>query len=283
MRKAEYVKLLSDAETELRHALGIGADDMFDTAVVLGTGWGEQLDTEVLAFVQLKNLRAFSALDELDGHERRLEIIEVDTISNGIISKKPILILRGRIHTNEDSLNPNVRILVRLQIELLIKLGVKKLILTCSAGALTNDLMDGDIITINRLLSFGNEMMPLFPGEFVRPEGVLDQEWVKHSTTKTFAVNTGISFKRGPYMFFRGPHFETTADKREMFKRGAICVGMSIKPECAVAALYTDVRVIALGFISNGIQEEPNHTLHKDRAHKHAVRLSKALALAIHF
>lgn len=288
MKKSAYEDLLRATVVEVSRAFDLGPEDTFDTAIVLGTGWGDQFRAQILHSIKLSSLAAFSDLDELEGHERKLELAEVEVVAQdeqGTIKKK-IWILRGRVHMNEDTFNQSVRLMVRLQIEVLIKMGVTRLVLTNAAGALIPPplMRDGDIVSIDKLPSFGpGEVLPLFPGEFKSPESVLDLEWVRHSTSTTFATNTGMRFVAGPYMYYRGPHFENAGDKEEMRKRGAVCVGMSTKPECAVAALYPDVKVIALVFISNDSEEEPDHQLHQDRAHRHAEKLGKALSLAIGF
>ncbi len=284
MKKAEYQEHLQEVLENLRKALGLSVEDRFDTAIVLGTGWGDHLRFKALKSVKLVEVDGFHELDELDGHERCLEIWEVENPnaeSDGPATKR-ILALRGRIHMNEDTFNPAVRLMVRMQVELLHQLGVEKLVLTCSLGATIPQLIDGDIITIDKFLAFGSgEVMPLFPDEFIAPSAALDSTWINSCRDPKFHEQTGIRFMVGPHMFWCGSHFETTEDKEQMRKLGALGVGMSVKPECAVAALCDGMEVIALGFISNSMLEVPEHGLHKRRAKKHSAKLAKVALLAI--
>ncbi len=285
MKRADYYRLAGDktsegmlqkCERDLRHRFDLAHDEEIDAAIVLGTGWGDAFPFEATHTVRLTEIGAFSKLDELEGHERRLELgtVEVDG------KPKRVIVLRGRIHMNEDTFNPDVRLMVRLQIEVLIKLGVKKFVLTCAAGALWGHLSMGDLFYITDFVSWGSDTMPLFPGEFVNPAACIDQDATRHFQPDG-ALRERDELNMGPYVMFRGPHFESIGDKRLMLNSGGAVVGMSVKPECSVAALYPDVKVIPVALITNDNKETPDHETHRDRAKEVAEKLSRALMLLV--
>ncbi len=165
MKRRDYYRLkdekhsagmLQECECELRHRLELGPEETIPFAIVLGTGWGDAFPFTATHTVPLNQIGAFSQLDELEGHERRLELGLME------INGKPtrVIVLRGRIHMNEDTFNPAVRLMVRLQIEMLIKLGVKKFLLTAAVGGLLPELRAGEVVVVDSFPSWGNETLP---------------------------------------------------------------------------------------------------------------------------
>ncbi len=265
--KHRYEIRLDIAVKKTRERLGLEEGQTIKKAVVLGTGWGDSLDTGSTRFINLTEFPGGNDLETIQGHQRRIEI--------GKFGDEDVLILRGRVHMNECTFNPDIAVFVRTQIEVLLKLGVKNLILTCGAGGLGADATPGTIVFINAFVSGYNETMPLFPGEFCSPEQVLNQDWIDQIDESSYRPTNALL---GSYVFWRGPHIEGIVhDKGNMETRGAIAVGMSIKPECCVAALYPDVRVLALAHIMNGPQEVLNHEAHTAKAQQNSDRLGQLL------
>ena len=262
--KSRYYQELDAAVRIVRDELDIPDGMEITTGIVLGTGWGDSLVTKSAKSVSLTRLKDGPDLEMIEGHERKIEL--------GTIGGKEVLILRGRVHMNETTFNPDAVKFVRMQIEILLRLGVKNLILTCGAGGLRPDIAPGKVVFIDSFVSDNNETMPLFPGEFVSPESILDEAWI----TRARKIHLGTS--KGAYVFFRGPHIEGIKhDKKNMYMRGGIAVGMSIKPECTVAALHPNVRVLALAHIMNSSTEVLDHIAHTAKAQENSDRLGKLL------
>src|SRR3989338_3966224 len=98
--------------------------------LVLGTGWGDVLEVTNPCKIRLPQIPGFSRMRMLEGHARELVV--------GRVGDKHELALAGRIHLNEAPDDPIETIkMVRLQIEMLLQLGVKNLILTSAVGALS--------------------------------------------------------------------------------------------------------------------------------------------------
>ena len=98
-----------------------------NTAIVLGTGLGDTLPVTSPTTISFNDIPGFGSLGPLEGHAREFVY--------GFINKTPAIIMRGRIHLNEDPTNPGEIIrMVRLQTEMLAHLGVNRLIPTCAVG-----------------------------------------------------------------------------------------------------------------------------------------------------
>ncbi len=262
--KSRYYQELKEAVRIIREELEIPDGKEITTGIVLGTGWGDSLVTKAAKSVSLTRLKDGSDLETIEGHERKIEL--------GMIGGKEVLILRGRVHMNETTFNPDAVKFVRMQIEILLRLGVKNLILTCGAGGLRPDIAPGKVVFIDSFVSDNNEVMPLFPGEFVSPESILDEAWLENEWDRH------PSTFKGAFVFFRGPHIEGLKhDKKNMYMRGGVAVGMSIKPECTIAALHPGVRVLALAHIMNSSTEVLDHVTHTTKAQKNSDRLGKLL------
>lgn len=75
----------------------------------------------------------------------------------------------------------------------------------------------------------------------------------------------------------RGPDFEGRRhDKGNFAKLGADTVGMSVKPECCVAALY-EARAMGIAFITNDDKEVHTHETNVARAKASSEKLGAFL------
>ncbi|MDP3986067.1 MAG: hypothetical protein Q8P77_01385 [Candidatus Veblenbacteria bacterium] len=253
------------------------------TAIVLGTGLNNTIvfDTppkkEPVPFHWLP-LPEVSNLPGLDGHAR--------TIQLGYVDGEPILVLNGRFHMNETIMNPELIKMVRLQIEMLPYMGVKKLILTCAAGSIgiRGGLHPevGDVVLIDGFITLYAPKRPLFGGEFNSAEDALSPDLIKIAQT---SYPTRRWWKNGTYAMVCGPDLEgRKRDKDILHRDGACCVGMSILTEAAVAAQYPPMEVLALAFISNDWLEKDSHQLNKNRMEQHKednIKLLTGVASAV--
>lgn len=269
----------SAAETAavfLRQDLGI---DNVETGLVLGTGWGEALrldDMRSVPFSEIPGFENLAAFGKIEGHSR--------TVLYGTVQDVPVIALKGRIHLNEAP-GPIPGILVRLQVAMLMELGVKKLIVTSAVGSLVEEVDVHDVLIIDGFVTLFAPPMPLFSGEFVSPEDSLDPELagLAYRIGNELFDDTDSWAKRGGHVMVRGPFFEGRKyDKRFLASTGASVVGMSALPEATVAALYSDAKVLCLGFVTNSAFEEHSHESHQARAHKSEDRLAALLARIIH-
>jgi purine-nucleoside phosphorylase len=269
--RENYERDLDLAEARLRKLLGIGDDDTIETALVLGTGWGDAIEVEDDVIVPMGYLRFFNDLPLLASHKRQYEL--------GTIGGRRVLVLRGRLHLNDDTYDPMVRAMVMMQTDLLLRLGAKTLIVTNAAGSLTSDIAPKSILAIDGFVSLFTPVPLLFGGEFCTPDDTLDDELMKIADSE----RAELKIRRGSYAMVRGPHFEGRRyDKMMMHRLGAHSVGMSTLPACITVAYRNEhhgygVRVLALSFITNDPHEEMSDDLHRRRIKEMAEPLSAFL------
>jgi len=254
-----------------------------ETAIVLGTGWGNVLMEKMpealkIPFSQVPGFEYLEKMGEIAGHAR--EVVMDDLLVNPYPHTRSrlheVIMLRGRIHLNEDFDFGQVSKMVRLQIEMLLKLGVKNLILTNAAGSLRPEVKVGDIVAHDGFITLFAPKRPLTSGEFVSPEDMLKEANIRE--IEECAQKVGLNCHRGAGAMVSGPDFEGRKhDKRIMREFGATMAMMSILPEVAVAALYPRTNVYAISFITNTDSEEHSHEDNQVRAKASADKLGALL------
>jgi purine-nucleoside phosphorylase len=237
--------------------------------VVLGTGWGNSLRWRGNTFnTRFENIPGFLSLRPLEGHNR--------TVICGQIEGQNVIALQGRVHLNEAPADPQVARNVRLQVEMLLQLGVRKLILTAAAGSLKPKIEVGDIMIVDGFVSLFAPDMPLFAGEFCSPDDTLAPR-LREIARRVVNDITGKAHEGG-YAMVRGPFFEGRKyDKAILRASGASTVGMSSLPEACIAALYPGVEVLALNFVTNTDSEAHSHEENQRRAAEKSASMGAVL------
>lgn len=249
--------------------------------LMLGTGWGDalQLDTK-LSELPFEKIQGFGALQKIEGHARRLEY--------GQIANRDVVLLRGRVHVNEHPTDPVILDMVRLQVEMLIQLGVRNVIVTSAAGSLDVSkkpvIKPGTVVVVDGFVTLFSPPMPLYAGEFCSPEDTLDAELRNAALQQIEFATRGVPSKKvksGGFAMVRGPFFEGRRyDKRALRATGAAVVGMSMLPEACVIALYPGVRMLGLAYVSNTATEDHSHKTNCARAKTDAEFLADVLRRA---
>lgn len=266
----------------LRDHLKIDESNDPEVGLVLGTGWGDVLEFDTDRRVAFKDIPGFGGLEELEGHAREVAL--------GTISGHRFVALRGRVHANERSADPELNAMVRLQMEMLIHLGVKKFIVTCAAGSLIPSVKVGDVVFIDGFVTLYAPDMGLFAGEFCSPEDAIDQELAKKIFNNAMP-GLPLKFHSGGHVMVRGPFFEGRKyDKKILASRvativsgtimestGAIVVGMSVLPEACYTSLYEGVKILPIAFVTNTASEEHSHEENMKRAREKAAYLGALL------
>ena len=177
----------------------------------------------------------------------------------GKIFGKEVIGMSGRIHFYEGL--PVERIIFPVRV--MARLGIKRLILTNSAGSINLDNGAGHLmlITDHINLSGVNPLIgpnadafgPRFPDMTKAYDPELRQKIRKG------AVKAGLSVCEGVYAMMSGPSFETPAEINFLRLIGADAVGMSTVPE-VIAARHAGLQVAAISFLSNmaaGVLDQP--------------------------
>lgn len=274
------------AANDLRRRFGGRSDEELfglQIGLVLGTGWGDSLRLEFPTEIDLGTIEGFDIvrrLGAIEGHRRT--VLDGNSMYAGgiktILRSSRVCALRGRLHLNEDYANPELAAAVRLQTEMLIKLGVKALIVTSAVGSLTPEVEVGDIVVVDGFCTLFAPDMPLHSGEFCSPEDVL----LKHQELASAVVERVTGRRRtGGHVMVRGPFFEGRKyDKVFLRSTGASVVGMSMLPEASIAALH-GIPMIGLGFVTNTADETHSHEENQRRAKGRSADLGKVLTALI--
>lgn len=271
-----------DVVREIRDAAGdtLGPDEQIETWIVLGTGWGDEVELEVDFEAELQRFSIFRVLPRHPTHKRLLQIGWM--MVGG--KRKRVGVIRGRVHLNDNHFMPGIiRMMVRLQHDFMIRFGAKHIILTASCGACHGAVPARKIMVARKFQAFGgSEALPLYGGEFNAPETALNIPIMDQLRVAGFPLVD--------HMFWLGPHFESTEDKARMAQMGADIVGMSLKPGLAIVAAHLerrrkdpdhwcspDLRVTPLVYVSNTHDEHPDDTEIRRRGKEDAPLMAKAL------
>jgi len=242
-------------------------------ALVLGSGLGG-LTAEVTDAVRIpyRDLPYFPE-SGVSGHSGE--------VVSGKLGGRPVMMLSGRIHYYEQG-NPAA---MRPILEVLSGAGITDLILTNSAGSLREDMPPGSVMMIEDHINFSGTN-PLF-GEHDDRRFVGMTEAYDAGMRAAFAKaaeEAKIDLKKGVYMWFSGPSFETPAEIRMARMLGADAVGMSTVPEVILARFF-GLRVAACSVITNfaaGMTgAELSHDETKDMAPVGGAKLAALLKHAI--
>jgi len=213
--------------------------------LILGSGLGDLAESiapaDYIDYSEIPNWPRSTIV----GHKGRLVL--------GDLEEKPVMIMQGRAHYYEGYDMPIIGFPVRV----MIRLGIKYLIVTNAAGAINPDYEPGDLMLITDHLSligmFG--MNPLrgpnideFGERFPDMSQAYDPDLL--ISARQAAAEQKISVHEGVYVCLSGPSFETPADLRFLHIAGADAVGMSTVPEVIVAR-HGGIRVLGISGISN--------------------------------
>jgi purine-nucleoside phosphorylase len=246
-----------------------------ETAIILGSGLSDLMSSFTqVGFLPYSEIPHFPETT-VPGHSGNLLAIQ--------IGEKVIYILQGRFHFYEGYSTRDATFPIRV----LAELGVKSIILTNSAGGLSQNMVPGDLMLISDHLSFfcdsplrGENMErygPRFPDQTLVYDVGLRNLATQLADQLTIRLHTGI------YAFMKGPQYETPAEIRALSLLGASAVGMSTVPE-AIVASHCGIRVLGFSCISNLASGMSGHPLSHEEvtrtaamAAQETIRLLEAL------
>lgn len=240
-------------------------------AVILGSGLSSAASLVSGKAVAFSEIPGFSA-PGVSGHPGELSCGDVNGVST--------LFCEGRVHYYECGSMEVAAHPVRTFIEM----GVQRLIITTSAGALNPEYKLGDIMFVQDHINMMGDN-PMFGGNpQMEPSVFVDFSEVYSK----LALEKAESLLRrsrarghiGVLAATRGPVYETVAERKFLRVVGADAVCMSTIPEVIVAA-YAGVKVTALAVIVNaaGSQAEPlTHDSVAKAGKRHCVSLKRLIA-----
>jgi purine-nucleoside phosphorylase len=231
--QAEEAATYVGSRTRLRPVVGL----------VLGSGLGAFADSMAgatrIPYADIPHFPTSTAI----GHKGEMVV-------GTAAENTPVVVMNGRVHYYEGYTPEQVVFPVRV----LGRLGVKVLVMTNAAGSVNVNYKPGELMIvtdhvnymgINPLIGPNDER---FGPRFFDMSDAYDprlQEVAERACAKV-----GMTVRRGVYIAFNGPSYETPAEIRAARTLGADAVGMSTVPE-VIAARHIGLRVLALSCITN--------------------------------
>ena len=213
--------------------------------IILGSGLGELAneieDPIVVPYVMVPGFPAATAV----GHKGNFIC--------GLLGGKCVLAMQGRYHYYEGYGMDSVVLPVRV----MIKLGIKYLLVSNAAGAMNKSFAIGDLMLIrdhinllpNPLIGPNlDEFGPRFPDMTCAYDLELQARML------SIASRQGVKLQRGIYVSCTGPCYETPAEYAFYRAIGGDDVGMSVTPEVIVAR-HAGIRVLGMSVITDVAHE----------------------------
>ncbi len=224
-----------------------------EIGIILGSGLGDFADGFESIIIPYNDIPGFEK-SNVQGHKGQLVFAQI----NG----KKVVMMQGRYHFYEGYSMQTVTFPVKV----MKKLGVKTLIITNAAGAVTPEFAPGDLMLItdhinfmgtNPLIGKNDEALGT---RFPDMSEVYSKELIQKAETIAHKLN--INYQKGVYAATTGPSYETPSEVKMFRMLGANAVGMSTAPE-AIVANYCGLKILGISCLTNyaaGVSETPlNH------------------------
>jgi len=212
------------------------------TLLILGSGLGQFTEeVDVVQTISYSDIPYFPS-KHVEGHQASLVI----ALYQGI----PLLIMKGRNHYYQGFTDEEMR----FPLQLFSLLGINQLINTNACGGMNPSFRPGDMMIIEDHINMmgrnpltGDNVDNIGPRFFDMSEPY-DQSWV--SLIENIAKDNNIMLKKGIYVSYFGPNYETKAEIKAYRQMGGDAVGMSTVPEVLVAR-HAGMRVLGISVITN--------------------------------
>lgn len=243
--------MLKESADYIRNMAG---DMKIDLAIVLGSGLGDMADEiQDATVIDYHDIPHFP-ISTVPGHKGQLVI--------GSLEGHNVMCMQGRFHYYEGYSMAEVVYPVRV----MKVLGIDSLFLTNAAGCVNRSWKPGNLMIIEDHIKLiadsplrGSNPDELGP-RFFDMSRAYDKTLI--GVAEAEADKLGINIRKGVYMLFTGPAFETPAEVRFARTAGADAVGMSTVPE-AIAASHMGMHTLGISCLTNmaaGILDQPlNH------------------------
>jgi purine-nucleoside phosphorylase len=210
--------------------------------LVLGSGLGafaQTLERAVhIPYGQIPHFPTSTAI----GHKGDLAIGH----SHGV----PLAVMCGRVHYYEGYTPAQVVFPIRV----LGQMGIKILIMTNAAGSVNVNFKPGELMIIEDHINYMGINPMIGPNEDKLGDRFFDLSEAYDVKLREIAEKAcravAMPVRKGVYIAFSGPSYETPAEIKMARTLGADAVGMSTVPE-VIAARHMGIRVLGLSCITN--------------------------------
>lgn len=242
--------------------------DFPKTVIVLGSGLGR--------FAAALENATTIPYGEIPGFSRSTVVGHSGNLVIGEVGGTRIAVMQGRIHTYEGHSGAAIATPIRI----LKRLGVENLILTNAAGGLNLDMNPGSLVLIEDHINAGgfNPLVGPNDDSFGPRFPDMSEPYNRglRAILEAAARETGVTLKKGIYVYVMGPNFETAAEVRMYGKLGADLVGMSTVPETLVAR-HCGIKVAGISIVTNFGTGLSNESLNHEETLSNAERAGLAL------
>ena len=213
--------------------------------IILGSGLGalaDQIrDSIVVPYVSIPGFPSATAI----GHKGNFIC--------GTLGGKCVIAMQGRYHFYEGYPMDTVVLPVRV----MIRLGIKYLLVSNAAGGMNKTFHIGDLMLLNDHINLlPNPLigpnLPEFGPRFPDMTCAYDLDLQKRM--KEIAEKENIALQQGIYVSCSGPTYETPAEYRFYAAIGGDAVGMSVTPE-VITARHSGIRVLGMSVITDVAHE----------------------------
>lgn len=210
--------------------------------LVLGSGLGafaQTLERAVhIPYGQIPHFPTSTAI----GHKGELAI--------GHAHGVPVAVMCGRVHYYEGYTPAQVVFPIRV----LSGMGIKVLVVTNAAGSVNVNYKPGELMIIDDHINYMGMNPMIGANEEKLGERFFDMTEPYDARLREIAEKAcravGMPVRKGVYIAFSGPSYETPAEIKMSRTLGADAVGMSTVPE-VIAARHLGIRVLGISCITN--------------------------------
>src|SRR3990170_3493575 len=232
-------------------------------AIILGSGLGALADDiEQPARIPYSEIPGWKR-STAPGHAGELVV--------GMLSGKPVAVMRGRLHYYEGYDMADVAYPVRV----FKAWGIETLVITNACGGLNPEYSAGDIMVISDHINhMGANPLRGVNDDALGPRFPDDLPPLAHEAPPPL--------REAIYVAVAGPNFETPPELRMLRGLGADAVGMSTVPEVLVAR-HAGMRILAISTVTDmatGIPSQIEHVTH-EQVLEVANRAGKRLATVV--
>lgn len=260
------------AARALEHIRRAAGDLEPRVAVVLGSGLGSVAD-------EVEDARILPAA-EIPGWPRSTAPGHAGRVVMGTLEGCPVILLQGRVHCYEGYSMQDVTFPVRV----LGMMGVRQYVATNASGGINPELTPGDIAAVRDHINLMGANPLVGPSE---PRWNVRFPDMTHAYSPRLlelldraAAGAGLTLKRGVYVAFMGPSYETPAEVRMARTLGADLVGMSTVPEVIVANAM-GMETAVLSCVANRASGMGDEHLTEEEVLRVMAESSRSLALLI--
>jgi purine-nucleoside phosphorylase len=210
--------------------------------LVLGSGLGAFADTlkgaTRIPYGEIPHFPTSTAI----GHRGEMVV--------GMAADTPVLVMNGRVHYYEGYTPQQVVFPIRV----LGRLGIKTVVMTNAAGSVNVNYKPGELMILTDHINYMGINPLIGPDDERFGTRFFDMSEAYDPKLQEIAekacAKVGMTVRRGVYIAFNGPSYETPAEIKAARTLGADAVGMSTVPE-VIAARHMGIHVLAISCITN--------------------------------